>query len=205
MDKKIPSVLAIGIVLILALIIGGFIWLGDKQQLTQIATNNQLNQNNKITTVPVDWQTYKNKEFGFELRYPSELSLKNDERPEMKLSNVQQFRNLKTDCLLNLEFCATPAPIFSVIYFKKDKNINILELIREKENMYGELNYEKINISSYEFIRIASGDMYLGDNYYIEKNGIVINLRFYYDTGNNKLQLNDSDTDKILSTFKFIR
>jgi hypothetical protein len=169
-------------------------------QLGCACKNNKCEPKGEMTEL----KTYRNDEYGFELKYPPELSPKNNERSEVKLSNIQEFRNIKTDCLQNLEHCATPVPVFSVSYFKNDKNRNILDLIQEREDFYGDLDYEKINISNVEFIKVVSGDMYLADSYYTEKNGIVVELEFSYDAGNKDLQLNKLDVDRILSTFRFI-
>ena len=84
MNKKIASEIAIGIIVILAIVIGGLFWLQNKKK-TQKQVANQPVLETSVTkpAAPVDetanWQTYKNEKYSFEFKYPQ--NWKTLERP----------------------------------------------------------------------------------------------------------------------------
>lgn len=83
-NKKIPSELAIGIILILAIIIGGAVWIGGKdiklpKQVQKQETKKEVPANDKTneTAGPVPSevegrQTYQNEKAGFSVEYPKD-------------------------------------------------------------------------------------------------------------------------------------
>ena len=78
MNKKIKTEIAIGIILIIAFIIGGSIWVNGRKAVAPIASNNSIQKSGisqdkqplKILDVPGDWKQYKNDVLGIEFYYP---------------------------------------------------------------------------------------------------------------------------------------
>lgn len=93
MDKKIKTEIAVGIILIIALIFGGLIWLNGHKK---IVTTNNAGKTNKISqenqkiqklNIPSDWKQYKNNVLGIEFYYPEKWG-------EPKTDPAQHITNL---------------------------------------------------------------------------------------------------------------
>lgn len=89
MNKKIASEIAIGIILILTIVIGGIFWLQSKKGKQQPAVNNQIPQpainQQQSADETIDWQTYKNNKLGFEINIPKDANngpIKNIEKDD---------------------------------------------------------------------------------------------------------------------------
>jgi hypothetical protein len=83
MNKK--NIVALGIVLILAVVVGGFwVWKGDqKVKLIEEQGQDQNQQQGEDQQAEVDmsdWNTYRNEEYGFEINHPNNwmVVVKND-------------------------------------------------------------------------------------------------------------------------------
>jgi hypothetical protein len=98
MTRSINTILAIGIIAVLAAVIGGVIWWQISQQAEEIApVNEQTGQ--QLTEQPSDrgqapgeqniqeqttdelagWKTYRNERYGFEFRYPKDWVVKTED------------------------------------------------------------------------------------------------------------------------------
>jgi len=75
MNNKIKTEIAIGIILLIAIIVGGFIWLSGKQQTgqnqpaTPTPVAQQPAQQPSNVNKTADWHTYKNDKYGFEITF----------------------------------------------------------------------------------------------------------------------------------------
>lgn len=86
-NKKIASEFALGIIVILAIIFGGYLWSQSQQNESSPASSKMPVQDNEIKKennrsvdevaefISNDWQNYRNEKYGFELQYPSDLYL----------------------------------------------------------------------------------------------------------------------------------
>ena len=83
MNKKIASEITIGIILLIAIVIGGIFWLQNKNQAPVAApvttqsvpvTQTQITQpaTQPVVDETANWQTYTNEEYGFEIRIPKD-------------------------------------------------------------------------------------------------------------------------------------
>ena len=82
MSKKI--IISVVAVVILALIGGGAVWYfkQSNKPVNPPVTENELGQNASTTTENVDtsnWLTYRNEEYGFEVKYPKEWNIVNSQ------------------------------------------------------------------------------------------------------------------------------
>ena len=86
-NKKISSEIAVGIILLVAIIIGGVFWLQNKAQApvtapvtTQPATVAQTPVTQPAVDETANWKTYTNTKYGFELKTPQDWEVKNEEK-----------------------------------------------------------------------------------------------------------------------------
>ena len=128
-----------------------------------------------------NWKTYTNKEYGFEFKYPENLSIKNNANIG---DDKQEFRDLENDCLTNIEFCANPTPLFSVSY----------------GNSSDELSGEKIIISNTTFFKTTIAEMYTSNSYKTKNDKNIVSFTFWVKEDG----LTEKQAEKILSTFKFL-
>ena len=74
MNKKISTPIAIGIILVLAILVGGFtLWqYGEIDKEESNIPEAQLPEKEEVKDETDGWQTYRNEEYGFEVKYPKE-------------------------------------------------------------------------------------------------------------------------------------
>jgi len=127
-------------------------------------------------------KTYTNNEYGFEFKYPSYLEIKNNKN--LEIDNIQEFRDLKNDCMTNLEFCANPTPLISLSY---------------DNNFIEELSGDKINFNGVDFFKTTAAEMYHSESYKTKKDKKLISFTFWIKNDG----LTEKQIGELLSTFKF--
>jgi len=154
----------------------------------QTPVNQNQNTNTATTTEEIDtndWQTYRNKEYGFELRYPNDYLI--DKRYSMWESS-SGAHNLKEEWGVNKE----QETIFDISVYSEKEMESILnndpfeyKLTGEKvmiNNMVGEkLNYLRILIhkNNYAFIIYSSFMDSNGSDGYNEYKNILNTLKLF--------------------------
>jgi len=204
-NKKIPSELAIGIILILAIIIGGAVWLGGRgikqpnQVLNQEAKKEVPDNNEEIE----EWQTYRNEKYGFEIKLPNNYNFEFIDR------DIDAKKAEEGDLIFQ---------VWSnkyVIDISKTKFNTIDEWFSNsmKENSIfrtDNTSSENIDISGIKGKKIVNFGM-RDTVFVIIKNGYLYNIIYNgfaseEDIKNNKALIEEERAifNKILSTFKFI-
>ncbi|HEY4480027.1 MAG TPA: PsbP-related protein [Candidatus Paceibacterota bacterium] len=192
--KKPPAhiVVLIAFAIVLGVLQITGLYLNKKESIPTQTSENQDQQN--LTVDPTsDWKTYRNEEYGFELRYPQELFF-----TESLQYNYMAFYNEKPPQ-------GTERPNLSIQISKNPENLSMKEFFdgKNEPDLFGQTMPEaivpiKINgISGIKFdpyITFAGGEI------------IVIPLKLGFlsihdDGGTFRLS---GKLDQILSTFKFI-
>ncbi|MFA6973139.1 MAG: PsbP-related protein [Parcubacteria group bacterium] len=184
MNKKIATEFAFGIIIIIAIIVGGAVWLSGNQKAEAPTSNVKTTQpapQPAATDETADWQTYRNEKYGFEFQYPRGWNVKEIQDGVIALSKD----NLPKNTI----------------------NINITNNTEGKS--LGEITQERIaNLQ----IQKNSTDVFLGglpakrvkDNGIVTYNGVysINKEHIYYLYISEESQLN-ATFNQILSTFKF--
>jgi hypothetical protein len=92
MNKKLLSVIGIGIILILSIAISVIFLLQDKNDSQNEITQNILVNNNTDNNFD-DWDVYENEKYGYEIKYPinwSKLDLESTPEKYLTLSNKEK-------------------------------------------------------------------------------------------------------------------
>lgn len=67
----------IGIIILVAIIVGGAFYIMQKSQTptTNIQSNSEIQNQTQIQEETADWKTYKSNEYGFEFKYPEKVTV----------------------------------------------------------------------------------------------------------------------------------
>lgn len=121
-NRNIPTKLGTAILLVIAITVGAFVWVYEKEQGSIVADISiqslqkkiqtdtvkdpqetlpfpEMDQaeKNRLTELTKDWQTYRDEKYGYEFKYPQEYSIeKNKYEPD--ISEVSVISN--NDCVL---------------------------------------------------------------------------------------------------------
>lgn len=112
LNKGISTPLAIGIILILVIIVGGFaLW--QRAEMTREENKPlpevQIPEKKEVKDETAGWQTYRNEEYGFEIKYPEDIIL----YPPFKIYPIEynindhkysgiKFSEFNNGCILNI-------------------------------------------------------------------------------------------------------
>lgn len=74
LNKEISTPIAIGIVLILVILVGGFTWwqYGETWREASDLPEVELPEKEEMKDETTDWKTYRNEDYGFEIKYPED-------------------------------------------------------------------------------------------------------------------------------------
>lgn len=207
MNKNIKVEVALGVIIIIAIIIGGAIWLGGKQKAEAPVTQTPKITQPELQAAPTDetaglpstasategWQTYRNEKYGFEFQYP-----KNNWR--IGEENDAIFLDKKTINKEDLKKGIVGAGMI-INLNKNEKGENIDQIISNTNKEWSDtFVYEmkegkKIIINGIEAIE---------NNYKGWFTVYFVNNKYIFDMSLSGDIYNDREFQKILSTFKFI-
>jgi hypothetical protein len=218
MNKKIATEIAVGIILIVTVIISGFIWLGNKQNLTQTSTPVINNKNAcreekkqcsdgtfvsrtspdcEFEACPItsDWKTHINNKYGYQIKYPVDAVVENNQAVDLLIFFPNYDGNFR----------------FSV---DEKANVNSLSDVKkyvDKRESEGEgypYKQENVKINSKDAYMLSRYDLGVIEKYYLPDNGKLLEFDFEF----NFKQPNSVSTESrkklisdILLTFKPVK
>jgi hypothetical protein len=202
MNRKIPTTIAISIVLIVAILAGGFIYWRYFSFQEELANQPEIVIPEKPIDETANWQTYTNDQYGFEIKYPKKFF---PEVPSNQDLNIG---------LLTLSFNENGYyPIW--LYVGGNENKKILDMINSTSTVGLEVKNNKKTINGLEWNIVEETEIP------VEGIGTAGSaLKFYTLNGNRTYIIECLDCnsqifgdiaeekrltfDQMLSTFKFI-
>jgi hypothetical protein len=118
MNKR--NIVILGTVLILAIVVVGGFWVWRSNQKVEVveeqiqSQNQQQGGDQQVLVDTSDWNTYRNEEYGFEVKYPEEWEISLVENGFMKV------RNEISECALVPEGCPVVVLYDKNEYFNSD-------------------------------------------------------------------------------------
>jgi len=219
MQKQISTITGIIIIVAVAVIAVGGVFAYQYYQNSQIPmTNIQSNPNNQIQVKDetADWKTYKNDQYGFEIKYPeSNFEQINDKAkvssdPTFSESN-ELLRLTHNDLQGSQQEKVLTIHSISIVYIPISYNV-----FKEKVRNYSKYGitisefttYNLGNVQAYNFhFNLNTGIKSIGNIIVIPAGNGVIETG-YVKSGGDKIEFTESDLilfNQILSTFKFIK
>ena len=224
MNQKIASEIAVGVVLLIAIMFGGIFWLQNKKvevsapqtvAATQPAAPVAQTQL-AVQPVPIDetadWQTYSNAKLGIEIKYPKSWSVEENFEKDGKVKGINNsyltFKKSDGGVSFNLGIGDVVNDYLGQPTYKdmSDEHILIGIITFADVQLQKLFYYSRNNDTSAEI----AYDINSKTNTTPKINGHDIFIRVWANSDNKKYNKttvpNDSDlleVDKILSTFKF--
>lgn len=193
MNKNIPTITGLVIIVAIAVfVIGVMAWQsGWVEKFIPLTTNTPSAISISTPDETANWKTYKNEQYGFEIKYPSNF----------------QIDELKSDTyLLHISFNNPPQTSAAINGFwlevrnpeKLEDEVNLRRWQFEGHVEYGEKKESPIRHDGFEGVRLEYGDP-LGN----KDNDLTI-LIIKTDRYTYTIKVLSKDIDKILSTFRFV-
>lgn len=189
--RGISATIVIIIIITVLIIAGGIYWWTKKPVSAP-------------TDVTTNWQTFKNAEYGFEFKYPNDLTIidgKNSD-PSMLLNKFISKHNRSNNDAVEI------APDYSAIILRVFDNPQKLTTEQWLSKNFPEvLSWDK-TLSKLKLDMTFQGQesksvAYQGYIAYIQKGNIIINIFNSMKTDNQKIS--DERFNQILTTFKFTK
>jgi len=224
MNKKIPTPLAILIILlVIAVIIGISLWLCPKEETENVACTQETKicpdgsyvsrtgPNCEFAGCPIieqnetaDWQTYRNDKYGFEVKYPKEwIIIKEGEESKVKLEKFVVFADEKEAERQGEKQAGEIRCAAGVYFYDNDKFLSLYDWAidqwgKPENREAGKIIEMKIN--NLEGIKYEFMSMGTQTNVLFSKDNKVIDIQTTFD---GCTDLNMIFT-QMLSTFKFL-
>lgn len=230
MNKKIASELAVGIVLILAIVIGVIFWMQDKSS-NQPASHRQadasasrggssvINNQEAQRIAPVakektqikdefaDWQTYRNEKHGFEIRYPIDWRINISGREiyaEDYFLPPSHFECIGKKEKGELdEFAPCSSVLFGVV--ENSKKLSLEDYLKNElgwnyEGAYRDV--EEININGVSAYKLVASSAYDGNE--STQYWIPLKKGGFFEIGGSYVAKEEiAEVEKIVNSFKF--
>ena len=218
LNKKIASEIAIGIILLVAIIIGAIFWWQGKSISQQPIVNNNKSVKPVVNQMVVDeiagWQTYANAKYGFEFKYPKDWKAniasdgvaENCNNGKTSCSNLEPEKQKAGGNLEGGDYSCTDSINFGII--KNEKKLQVRDFLSEEYGWDKESGIIKNNDIqetkfgngfAYRFMEISGFDGSEYSNFWVTlDDGNFFNMvGIHLDADENKI------FNQIISTFKF--
>jgi len=193
MNKTIPTTIALSIVLIAAILAGGFVYWKYFSFQEELSNQPEIVIPEESIGETTNWNTYTNENYGFEIKYPTDFI------PHQLSSSGVLFRvgfwdkNCSTEC----------GSVEISIRMKEGKNFQ--QIKEEAESIYSSLFSKNISL---EEIIVDGKQAYIQLGYEFRLGGFtVVDERYVYDISRwySEKDVPEELFNQIFSTFKFIR
>jgi len=207
LNRGISSIWAIIIIIVIGVVAAGSIL--TYQRYWQPS---QLEEQQDETA---DWETYRNEEYGFEFKYPSEI---NDSNVKISYSGPGESIDKSVSFAAMFLYAADKDVAYIVSVSDNSFNLSLEEWIKKHEacgfRKGNDLDINKVNLKNISLngegaVRIndlggcVTGGGFAGDVVYVSKNSKVYSIGYYGEGGWG--EASREILDKIISSFKFIK
>lgn len=133
MNKKIASELAIGIILMIVVIIGGVFWLFSYKNEKFEKQENQVVMQDEIKSNSIKFIFYENTEYGIKFNYPGDITLK-----EIKSELVNSAIPFTVGGVYNNFNDGFNTPNFNLTVFEKNSGLKIMKSKTSDNNLFAQ-------------------------------------------------------------------
>lgn len=230
LNKGISTPLAIGVILVLVILVGSLtLWQYSKirKEETQLPESRKeetqlperkIPEQEEVKDETADWEIYRNKEYGYEFKYPSNTKIEDGNIYSAEHSLIFYIGNSNVNIAIYTQ-ADFSTEIDKFIYeelIKLNKNFEAYQEDHSRKNkgrggpagpLYYFLLKTKVDeVPAIDFPNASPGGV--GRSIYILKNDKVIeifhNKSYIFASEDEKMGLEYKDFEKFLSTFKFI-
>lgn len=194
-NKKIASELAVGVIIIVALVIGVIFYCQTKSTVissqqteynqAKVKKNIKPTANNAVVDETADWQTYTNTKYGFEFKYPKNWNVTEDTAGDMP--KITGFSVSSSEGILFWVVLAESTMDPKGWYLDGD------DVEYEKIHMKNKINYQQLTINGYPAFYVSKEvpQAYLDLEYAISNNKGMIMLVSFREKGDWTKEKND--------------
>lgn len=219
MNKKIASEIAIGVIVLIAIIVGVLLWIQNKKEIpiiTQtevtkpIVSVSQPTTQTEAVDETANWQTYTNTKYGFEFKHPKGWSVKEDNAGNMPKETAFTVFSSTND-LINFDMSLVKSEMDPKAWYMDGDDLEL-----NKAYTKNKVDYRQLTINGYPAFYVSKEvPQAYWDMYYIisNNNGLIIKADFRIK-GDWTKEVKDygysyekylADFERMINSFKFTK